>query len=156
VTVRDTGPGAGAAVPQLCMALPSSTAVPEPPEQLRGYAHVDLQPGQSAEASFPLNDRAFAYWDDAAGDWSMQPGCYGIAVGSSSAQLPLHATVGRLGASCGPGALSLTAPDDDNTAPVLSGQPAVKYLRAVSHRRRPIRRRRAAHHAKHRRARPHQ
>jgi beta-glucosidase len=123
--VTNTGSRSGDAVPELYLSLPSQPGVPQPPLQLKGYQKVDLAPGQTATVSFPLNDRSFAYWDTGANNWKVAPGCYGVNVGSSSADLPLTGTIARLGASCGAGAVSIGAPDNSATSPVLPNAPTV-------------------------------
>jgi len=47
-----------------------------------------------------LDQRAFSIWDTGSHSWRVAPGCYGISVGSSSAQLPLHGEVARAGGHC--------------------------------------------------------
>jgi beta-glucosidase len=100
VTVTNTGSRTGSAVPELYVSLPSRPGVPEPPWQLKGFAKLQLAPGQSAQASIPLESRSFSYWSDAANAWEIAPGCDRIGVGPSSARLPLRAVVGQGGASC--------------------------------------------------------
>jgi beta-glucosidase len=100
VTVTNTGPRAGSAVPELYVSLPSPPGVPEPPWQLKGFAKVSLAPGQSARVTMPLDARSFSYWSDAANAWEIAPGCDVIGVGSSSARLPLRASVAQGAARC--------------------------------------------------------
>jgi len=57
--------------------------------------------------TLPLDFRSFAHYDTSADDWRVTPGCYGIAVGDSSRNLPLHDTVSVGGASCPGAAASL-------------------------------------------------
>jgi beta-glucosidase len=123
--VTNTGSRVGSAVPELYLALPSQPGVPEPPLELKGYQKVQLDPGQTATVHFALNDRSFAYWNSAHNNWTVAPGCYGVSVGSSSADLPLTGTLARLGASCGAGALALNAPDHSSSAAVLPDTPVV-------------------------------
>ena len=101
VTFRlaNTGSRAGAEVPQLYVFDPP--AAHEPPKQLKGYTKVMLDPGESTTVTLHLNKRAFSYWKVSANAWRVAPGCYTIRVGGSSASLPLHATIGRGGATCG-------------------------------------------------------
>jgi len=109
-TVTNTGSRAGEAVPQLYLALPSpSSSVPQPPRQLKGYDKVALAPGQAATVRFGLDDRAFSYWDVNSSSWQVAPGCYGVDVGRSSRDLPLHAVVARGAATCPGAALTLAS-----------------------------------------------
>jgi beta-glucosidase len=86
--VRNTGDRAGAAVPQIYVSFPRSAG--EPPKQLKGFDKLTLAPGQSRRVTIHLGRRAFAHWDRG---WTVDAGRYGIAVGSSSRDLPLR---GRL------------------------------------------------------------
>jgi beta-glucosidase len=105
--VTNTGSRAGSVVPQLYLALPSPSAtVLQPPKQLRGYRKVSLASGQKATVSFPLDERAFSYWDVVSSSWKVAPGCYGVLGGDSTRQLPLTGTIARA-ASCGAGAVSI-------------------------------------------------
>lgn len=88
--VRNTGKVAGAEVAQMYVAIPG-TAVPQPPKQLKGFQKVLLKPGQSARVRFTIDGRALSYWDVAGHGWKIAPGKYGVLVGSSSRDLPLHA-----------------------------------------------------------------
>ena len=100
VTVTNTGTRSGSAVPELYLSLPSLPGVPQPPRQLKGFAKVQLAPGQSRRVSMPLNARAFSYWSDAAGGWRIAPGCDKVSVGSSSRSLSLSGKIAVAGGSC--------------------------------------------------------
>jgi beta-glucosidase len=91
--VRNTGKRAGAEVAQLYVGDPSSAAAPEPPNQLQGFAKVELAPGQRTRVTFTLPAQAFSYWDSTAHAWRVAGGAYQIRVGDSSRDLPLTATV---------------------------------------------------------------
>ena len=93
VSVTNTGRRAGAAVPELYVSLPSLPGVPEPPEQLKGFAKVQLLPRQTRTVTFRLNARSFQYWSDVTSSWQNAPGRVTISVGSSSASLPLHGQI---------------------------------------------------------------
>jgi beta-glucosidase len=124
-TVTNTGARTGIAVPQLYLDLPSpSASVVQPPRQLKGYSKLTLAPGQSTTVSFPLDDRAFSYWDVTSNDWKVAPGCYGVQVGASSRDLPLNGLVSRGSAVCAAGVVAL-----DAAAPV---QPASTPTAAAS------------------------
>jgi hypothetical protein len=90
-------------VPQLYLGMPDvAEDVPQPPRQLKGFSSVDLAPGQTKRVSFPLDERAFSYWDARAHGWRVKAGCYKVEVGFSSRDLPLQGTIGR-GAGCDAG-----------------------------------------------------
>ncbi len=95
VKVTNTGSRAGAEVAQVYVKFPAATG--EPPLQLRGFDKVSLQPGQSKTVAIALDDRAFSVWD---GGWTIKAGCYGVHVGSSSADQPLSKSIARGGGTC--------------------------------------------------------
>jgi beta-glucosidase len=90
-TVTNTGSRAGADVAQLYVTDPAAAG--EPPRQLAGFARVSLQPGASQTVRFSLTQASLRHWDSGAGNWATAAGSYGIAVGDSSAQLPLTGTL---------------------------------------------------------------
>lgn len=105
LSVRNRGRRAGWAVPQLYLGLPSpSAAVPQPPRALKGFDKLWLQPGESQRVRLALDARALSYWDTAGAGWRVAPGCYAIAAGSSSRELPLQQTLRRTDAGWTPGA----------------------------------------------------
>jgi beta-glucosidase len=87
--VTNTGGRAGADVAQLYVGDPASTG--EPVEQLKGFQRVTLQPGQTEQVSFTLDQSAFAWWGTSG--WTVTPGSYTLMVGDSSASLPLTTQV---------------------------------------------------------------
>ena len=89
--VLNTGGRAGAEVAQVYVAAPPGAG--EPPKQLKGFAKVQLKPGQRRHVTLRLNPRAFAVWDVNAGHWMLAAGQHRILVGTSSRDLPLSAAV---------------------------------------------------------------
>jgi beta-glucosidase len=93
VTVTNTGQRAGDEVVQLYERAVAPSR-PMPVRQLRGFARVTLAPGQSKRMTFRL--RAvddFGYYDEARKAFAVDPGDYEVAVGGSSADLPVKKTV---------------------------------------------------------------
>lgn len=86
-TITNTGSVAGADVAQLYVGDPAASQ--DPPEQLKGFQRVTLNPGQSATVSFPLTIHDLASWSPADNAWEAQAGTYSVSVGDSSAHLPL-------------------------------------------------------------------
>ena len=100
-TVTNTGSTAGAEVVQLYVAPPQN-GLYRPAKELKGFAKVSLQPGESRTVRFELNDRSFAVWCD--GCWKVPMGIYEICVGASVADI-------RLSAALTVDGVSLAAPD---------------------------------------------
>jgi len=98
-TVTNTGARGGADVAQLYVFDPKSAQ--EPPKQLKGFAKVFLQPGQSQTVTLSLDKRSFSYWNVKKHAGRVAAGCYGVGVGDSSRALPLHGRLPRAGGSCG-------------------------------------------------------
>ena len=94
-TVRNTGKVAGAAVAQVYVS-PQTSGVERPEKELKGFARVALQAGESREVSVRLRPRDFAYFDEGGKDWRVAAGTYRVRVGESSAVLPLEGEV-RIG-----------------------------------------------------------
>jgi beta-glucosidase len=106
VGVRNTGGRRGRHVVQAYLRRPDSTGVPRPPLWLAGFAAVDLDAGAAATVEVDIAARAFAHWAEAgaatdgatgAAGWTVEPGAFELLVGSSSADLPLAATVAVVG-----------------------------------------------------------
>lgn len=81
VTVKNTGNYPGAEIIQLYIAPPQN-GLHRPVRELAGFRKVFLQPGESQTATFELNDRAFALWQDG---WKIPGGSYTLSVGELSA-----------------------------------------------------------------------
>jgi len=64
VEVTNTGDRWGSEVVQ-CYVAPESSRLFRPRMELRAFAKVRLEPGESATVTLRLDDRAFAYWDPA-------------------------------------------------------------------------------------------
>jgi beta-glucosidase len=92
VTVSNTGRRAGKAVVQLYVAPPKSEII-RPVHELKEFAKVDLQPGESKTLSMTLKKRAFAFWNEKAHDWSVQSGVYTLRIGENVHKMLLEAMV---------------------------------------------------------------
>jgi beta-glucosidase len=88
--VSNIGNRAGEEIVQLYVGLPTAEDVPQPPLQLKHFAKVPLQPGQTAHVRFELDEKSLACWDDDLYAWTILPGTYHVMVGSSSRDTPLH------------------------------------------------------------------
>jgi beta-glucosidase len=68
------------------------SAVLRPPKELKGFAKVALDPGETRTVSFNLDRRALAYWDDLEHRWMAEAGEFQILVGRSAADIRLTAS----------------------------------------------------------------
>lgn len=92
VDVTNTGKRAGKEVVQLYVAPPKGEVI-RPVHELKGFEKVELQPGETRTVSFTLCKRAFAYYNMAAGDWTVESGDYTIELGESSRAILLRGSV---------------------------------------------------------------
>ena len=90
VEVRNTGSRRGREVIQVYASRPDSD-VERPARWLVGFAAVDADPGETVNVGILLPERAFQHWAD--DGWTLEAGTFGLAAGSSSASLPLTASV---------------------------------------------------------------
>jgi len=90
VEARNIGSRPGREVVQVYASRPDS-AVERPARWLAGFAAVDADPGETVNVGILLPERAFQHWAD--GGWTLEAGTFGLAAGSSSASLPLTASV---------------------------------------------------------------
>ncbi len=87
--VTNTGSRAGAAVPQLYLGNPTAS-VPRPARELKGFARVELKPGETRHVTLPLDARAMSFWDVQSHAWKQEPGKFTVFVGHSSADSDLQ------------------------------------------------------------------
>jgi beta-glucosidase len=91
-TVTNTGPVAGAEIAQLYVSDLDSS-LDRPVHELKSFAKVQLEPGESATVTLALDERAFAYWSPRRRRWTVEPGEFEIQVGASSRDIRLRRTV---------------------------------------------------------------
>ena len=90
--VTNTGKMVGAEVVQLYV-RPMEDRVNRCVQTLRAFARVNLAPGQTKTAHLRLHWKDFAFYDSARNTWKVPAGQYQIAVGSSSRDTPVTATI---------------------------------------------------------------
>jgi len=92
VAVTNTGRVAGKEVVQVYVHDRQSGLV-RPPKELKGFAKVDLQPGETKTVTIRLDFRAFAYYHPAYRQWITEDGEFDILIGASAADIRGTATV---------------------------------------------------------------
>lgn len=126
--VTNTGPRAGAEVAQVYVGQPSSAG--EPPKNLRGFAKVGLDPGQTQRVTVTLDARSFQYWN---GGWATAAGSHQIMVGASSRDIRLtgEVTLGGSGSTALPrtGWTATASPSSTTDVParMLDGSTATRW-----------------------------
>ncbi|HWO13799.1 MAG TPA: fibronectin type III-like domain-contianing protein, partial [Polyangiaceae bacterium] len=81
--LTNTGRRPGADVAQLYV-TPAPSKVQRPKRELKGFARVELAPGETRRVSITLPARAFAYYDVGAKRWQADAGKYGVELARSS------------------------------------------------------------------------
>ena len=92
LTVTNTGLRAGAEIVQLYVAKPDAVVF-RPVQELKGFAKVRLEAGESKRIALPLDDKAFRYWNVRTNAWEVEGGCYELRVGASADDIRLTAEV---------------------------------------------------------------
>jgi beta-glucosidase len=87
--VKNTGLVEGKEVVQLYVRDPESS-IDKPEKELKGFAKVNLEPGQSKPVSMLLTRDQFAYFDEQQDQWFLEPGEFEIIIGSSSRDIRLR------------------------------------------------------------------
>ena len=86
VRVTNTGTRTGSEVVQVYVADPESQ-VTRPTRELKGFAKVRLEPGESREVTVTLGARDLSYWHPGLRRWVVEGGAFRIEVGASSRDL---------------------------------------------------------------------
>lgn len=87
--VKNTGKRAAAEIAEVYVG-DSHASVPRPVKELKNFAKVNLQPGESKRVTLTLDRRAFSYYDVNKKDWSAEPGNFTILVGAASDDIRLQ------------------------------------------------------------------
>jgi beta-glucosidase len=83
LTVKNTGKVTGKEVVELYV-QDVEASLPRPPKELKGFAKLELAPGESQEVTFSLDERALSFYDPYRKGWVAEPGQFNILVGASS------------------------------------------------------------------------
>lgn len=95
-TLKNTGGCRGAEVAQVYVACSGNTVF-HPAKELKGFARIELEDGESRHVVIPLDDKAFRYWNGRTNRWERGGGTYQILVGSSSRDIRLTGFVAVTG-----------------------------------------------------------
>jgi beta-glucosidase len=90
--VTNTGDHRGKEVVQLYVRDPEAT-VARPVRELKAFAKVDLDPGETAVVELALTARDLSWWSTTVHDWVLEGGTFELAVGASSRDLRLTTTL---------------------------------------------------------------
>ncbi|MFK3676775.1 glycoside hydrolase family 3 C-terminal domain-containing protein [Microbacterium sp. NPDC090218] len=94
VTVTNTGARAGIETVQLYVEAPDAgVGAIRAPRELRGFAKVALETGETATVEIEYADHAFDVFDAEADDWRRVGGAYTVLIGASSRDIRLRAAL---------------------------------------------------------------
>lgn len=89
VEITNTGRRMGEEIAQLYVGYEGS-AVERPLKELKGFARVHLEPGETKRVAFAVPGERLAYYDEARAGWVIEPITYNVYVGPSSAAAALR------------------------------------------------------------------
>ncbi len=87
VPVTNTGDRAGSQVIQLYVSFIPDSICDHPVKELKAFAKVFLEPGETRDAVLKLNRRAFEFYAPAQDKWIIEDGAYTLSIGTSSADI---------------------------------------------------------------------
>lgn len=90
--IKNTGGRAGRETVQLYVRNAVGDEI-RPIRELRAFAKVKLEPGETKTVRFRLGKRAFAYWNTEIHDWHVETGVYGVEIARSSRDIVLSKDV---------------------------------------------------------------
>src|SRR5690606_2379249 len=85
-TLPNSGQTDGKETVQLYVSKPNSK-VTRPEKELKSFKKVFLKAGESNTVTLNVAVNNFAYFNEAKGDWEVEPGTYTLSIGSSSRSL---------------------------------------------------------------------
>ena len=90
--VTNTGTRGGADIAEVFVG-DHHAPVPRPVKELKGFAKVKLNPGETRNVTVTLDRRAFSYYDVKSHGWTVAPGDFDIFVARSAAEIELSGKV---------------------------------------------------------------
>jgi beta-glucosidase len=90
--ITNTGKRAGADIAQVYIGE-DHPPLPRPRQELKGFARVLLDPGETRRVTVPLDARAFTWYDEKAFAWHADAGSFTVHVSRSSADAQLEGKI---------------------------------------------------------------
>jgi len=91
-TIANAGAWDGAEVAQVYVSCKDGNVF-RPQKELKGFAKVQLEAGESKTVTIPLDDKAFRYWNVKTDRWEVEGGSYQLLVASDAAHVRLSANI---------------------------------------------------------------
>jgi len=89
--IKNTGKRRGKEAVQLYI-RDVKCSVPRPVKELKGFAKLDLKPGQKKTVSFKITKRHLSFYDVKTSSWVAEPGKFEVLIGASSRDIRLKRT----------------------------------------------------------------
>lgn len=90
--IRNTGNVHGREIAQIYI-TDQHSSLPRPIKELKGFAKVDLKPGETKKIDQVLDREALGFYDDRAMHWTAEKGKFVVHVAASSADTRLRGEV---------------------------------------------------------------
>ena len=94
--ITNTGDVKGKEIAQLYVGLGKSEIV-RPTKELKGFAKVELEPGQTKKVEISFDDKTFRYFNVKTNKWEIEKGSYSIMIASSSDNIRLEGSINQNG-----------------------------------------------------------
>ena len=87
--IKNVGDVKGKEIAQLYVGLELSLTI-RPKKELKGFAKVELEPGESKQVHIAFDDKTFRYFDIGTNKWEIEKGLYSIMIGTSVEDIVLE------------------------------------------------------------------
>ena len=94
--ITNTGDVKGKEIAQLYVGLGISEII-RPTKELKGFAKVELEPGQTKKVEIAFDDKTFRYFNVKTNKWEIEKGSYRIMIASSSDDIRLEGSINQNG-----------------------------------------------------------
>lgn len=94
--IKNIGKRAGADVPQIYISKSSNTVF-RPLRELKGFAKVELEPGEEKEVVISFDDKTFRFFDVRTNSWEIENGTYQIQIGKNANEIVLTTDISITG-----------------------------------------------------------
>ena len=91
-TITNTGRVAGSEIAQLYIALPGAKVF-RPSKELKGFAKVHLDAGETRQVTIQIDDKAYRYFNVKTGRFEVEGGVYQLQIGASVRDIRLYTEV---------------------------------------------------------------
>ena len=94
--IKNVGEVKGKEIAQLYVGLAKSDII-RPIKELKGFAKVELEPGESKKVEIAFDDKTFRYFNVKTNKWEIEKGSYSIMIGAASDDIRLEGSINQNG-----------------------------------------------------------